>query len=124
MEEGLAHGASDERLVSKANGAVAAALELHGANLVKKPGSWKNHDFAGKVKKRRHKKKWKKNSEQQPLAIGSEGVATQQPGTDTGLPVISSMAGGVVDSRRGGKVVSGGERYRRACGIGDDQLVS
>jgi hypothetical protein len=45
---------------------------------------------------RRHKKKKKRRCERKPLVAGSEGVVEQQPGADTGLLVISTMAGGAV----------------------------
>jgi hypothetical protein len=44
------------------------------------------------------------------IFTGSEGVAAKQPGADTGLSVISPMAGGVVDGGGGGDGASGGER--------------
>jgi hypothetical protein len=78
--------------VSDANGAVAVAHVLHGANLEGQLDSRQDQVSAGKAKKRRrHNKTRKKRCEQQPLAIGSEGLAAQQPGADSGLTVILTM---------------------------------
>jgi hypothetical protein len=98
---------------------------LHGAISAGQSGSRQDQVFAGKAKKKKKKKSRKKICELQPLAIGSEGVAGQQPGGDLGLPVISTAVGGVIDGGGGGNAVEGGEQYpyRYVCDTEEEQLV-